>query len=78
MGLGPPVCEKCMVLYEFKHSYGWECPICKINRPNHLNLWSMTCDEEDIDQLTERLEANQRFYNFMMKEDGGDVSSSDA
>ncbi len=78
MGLGPPVCEKCMVLYEFKHSYGWECPICKINSPNHLNLWSMTCDEEDIDQLTERLEANQRFYNFMMKEDGGDVSSSDA
>ena len=41
MGLGPPVCEKCMVIYDFKHSYGWECPICKTNSPNHFNTSPM-------------------------------------
>jgi hypothetical protein len=75
MGLGPPVCENCKVLYEFKHSYGWECPICKLNSPDHLNLWEMS---DDVDKLTEQLKANKRFYDFMIKENGGDVSSSNA
>lgn len=58
MGLGPPVCEKCIVLYEFKHSYGWECPICKINSPDHMNAWSCGISEEE-------LEGNLRFLKFM-------------
>ena len=77
MGLGPLVCEKCMVIYDFKHSYGWECPICKTNSPNHFNLWSMQSDFQSLDELTEKLKANKRFYEFMMKEDGGDVSPLD-
>lgn len=50
MGLGPPVCEKCYVVYEFKHSYGWECPICKINSPDHLNLFDCGKSQEFLDQ----------------------------
>ena len=58
MGLGPPVCEKCLVLYEFKHSYGWECPICKTNSPNCYSLWSCGIGREE-------LEGNLRFLKFM-------------
>lgn len=77
MGLGPPVCEKCMVLYEFKHSYGWECPVCKTNSENKLSLWSMQSDNESLDDIEEQLKANKRFYDFMMKETGGDVPPTD-
>ena len=62
MGLGPPVCERCLVLYEFKHSYGWECPDCKLNSPDHLNAWS--CGYTD-----EYLEGNRRFWNFILGKD---------
>jgi hypothetical protein len=65
MGLGPPVCEKCRVLYEFKHSYGWECPICETNSSDHLNLWSMQSDHDTIESLMEELEGNERFLRFM-------------
>lgn len=58
MGLGPPVCERCLVLYEFKHSYGWECPICKINSPDHLNAWS--CGLTD-----QYLKNNLKFMKFV-------------
>jgi len=58
MGLGPPVCEKCLVLYEYKHSYGWECPFCKINSLEHLNAWSCGLSEE-------QLEANKRLQTFL-------------
>ncbi len=65
MGLGPPVCEKCLVLYRFKHSYGWECPICETNSPDHLNLWSMQSDDQTLEQIEEELESNLRFLEFM-------------
>ena len=60
MGLGPPVCENCKVYYTFKHSYGWECPVCKLNSPDHLNAWS--CGISD-----ETLKANLRLWQFMSK-----------
>jgi hypothetical protein len=59
MGLGPPVCLNCRVVYSFKLSYGWECPICKQNnhdRQGHL----FTCDISK-----EELEGNLRFFNFV-------------
>ena len=62
MGLGPPVCEKCLVLYEFKHSYGWECPICKVNSEDCRYLWSCGISEEE-------LEGNFRFLKFMQGPD---------
>ena len=78
MGLGPPVCKKCMVIYEFKHSYGWECPVCKTNDGAdtvHLFALGILMDGS-LEKVTEQLEANRRFYDFMMKEDGGDDKSS--
>lgn len=68
MGLGPPICERCLVFYTYKHSYGWECPICKQNSPEHLNLWATDYTEEE-------LEGNLRFLQFIKGvgyEDGQD------
>jgi hypothetical protein len=59
MGLGPPVCTKCRVLYTFKQSYGWECPICKTNNANYkVGLWESDFTEKE-------LEDNLKFYNFI-------------
>jgi hypothetical protein len=60
MGLGPPVCENCKVLYTYKNSYGWECPICKINSENCLHLWSCGISDEE-------LAANLKLWQFMNK-----------
>lgn len=67
MGLGPPVCENCLVIYEFKHSYGWECPICKLNSPEHLNAWTCGISAEE-------LAGNLRFFYFVK---GIDYASTD-
>jgi len=67
MGLGPPVCEKCWVLYEFKHSHGWECPICKVNSEHCLHAWSCGISEEE-------LEGNLHFLKFMKGPDTVDNS----
>ncbi len=58
MGLGPPVCEKCFVLYEYKRSYGWECPICNTNSLECLHAWSCGISEE-------QLESNKRLLTFL-------------
>ena len=58
MGLGPPVCMRCRVIYTYKHSYGWECPICEKNDDQKGSLWDCGIDEEE-------LEANLRFLLFM-------------
>lgn len=58
MGLGPPVCLRCKVIYKFKHSYGWECPVCKKNDDQRASLWDCGIDEEE-------LEGNLRFLLFM-------------
>lgn len=68
MGLGPPVCMKCRVFYEFKNSYGWECPICKINDPNHRGLFECGIDKEE-------LENNLKFYNFVKGKSNEDQGS---
>jgi hypothetical protein len=78
MALGPPVCEKCMVIYEFKHSYGWECPVCKTNSESKLGLWDMQHDELTLEELTEQLKSNRNFYDFVAGKDNDDVSSSNA
>jgi hypothetical protein len=60
MGLGPPVCTKCRVIYTFKHSYGWECPICKMNDDEHkVGLWECDIPEEELIN-------NLRFYEFVL------------
>ena len=58
MGLGPPVCMRCRVICKYKHSYGWECPICKENKGDYANLFDCGIDEKE-------LEDNLRFYNFV-------------
>lgn len=58
MGLGPPVCMKCQVLYTFKHSYGWQCPICEQNDLDHEYLFTCGLDIEE-------LKANERFLRFL-------------
>ena len=63
MGLGPPVCLRCRVVYTFKHSYGWECPICKVNDEGvRGNLFDCGIPEEE-------LEGNLRFLLFMQGKD---------
>lgn len=63
MGLGPPVCLRCRVIYTFKHSYGWECPICKANDEGvRGNLFDCGISEEE-------LEGNLRFLLFMQGRD---------
>lgn len=59
---------KCRVLYEFKHSYGWECPICKTNDPDHKGLFECGISEED-------LENNLKFYNFVKGKSNEDQGS---
>lgn len=58
MGLGPPVCGKCLVLYTFKHSYGWECPVCHQNDDNQLGLFECNYSHE-------WLEGNLRWWKFI-------------
>jgi hypothetical protein len=58
--LGPPVCLKCRVFYKFKHSYGWECPVCKKNDSDHSHLFVCGISEEE-------LEANERFFKFILE-----------
>lgn len=58
MGLGPPVCMQCRVIYRYKHSYGWECPICERNDPDHKNLF-------DCGISIDELEGNLLFLLFM-------------
>lgn len=62
MGLGPPVCMECRVIYTFKHSYGWECPICKLNNDRSNGLFECGISEEE-------LEGNLRFLLFMQGKD---------
>jgi hypothetical protein len=59
MSLGPPVCMRCRVIYNYKHSYGWECPICKVNDDKQQgNLFDCGISEEE-------LEGNLRFLLFI-------------
>lgn len=58
MGLGPPVCMRCRVIYRFKHSYGWECPVCKMNDTDHMGLFECGISEEE-------LRGNERFLLFI-------------
>jgi hypothetical protein len=46
------------VLYQFRHSYGWECPVCKHNSDD--KLWHNSCGISD-----EELEGNLIFLKFM-------------
>ncbi len=60
MGLGPPVCENCLVLYEFKHGHGWVCPFCQKNSENCLYAWSCGIS-------VEVLEGNHKLLSFLKK-----------
>ena len=49
-------------MYNYKHSYGWECPICKISNGSHLGLFECGISHEE-------LEGNLRFLLFMQGRD---------
>jgi hypothetical protein len=55
MGLGPPVCMKCMVIGNLSEEKGWFCEICD-SRDLKGNLWNNIGVSED------ELESNYRFY----------------
>lgn len=68
VGLGPPICMKCRVMYTYKGSYGWECPICETNDENQKGyLFECGISEEELD-------ANLRFLLFMK---GIDIDKKD-
>lgn len=52
---------RCRVVYHFKHSYGWGCPICEQNDDQKGGLWDCGIDEEELD-------GNLRFLMFMKGE----------
>lgn len=63
MGLGPPVCDKCMVIAHLKN-HTWSCPVChSIHVPN--NLWEYTTEYQ------KRFEDNTKFMKFMKGESNG-------
>lgn len=50
------------MIYTFKHSYGWECPICGKNDLGQQNLWECGISEDELD-------GNLRFLLFMQGRD---------
>jgi hypothetical protein len=67
MGLGPPVCEKCWVIGEFRHNDNpWYCPICGSTKLK-ASLWSCGVSQAE-------LEGNLRFLKFMKGPDAVDNS----
>lgn len=62
MGLGPPVCEKCMVLAEYDNDRvdlgknPWHCSICNNDDPKY-SLWSCGWTQQE-------LEDNKHFLRF--------------
>lgn len=49
MGLGPPVCHKCKLLYAYDYcgTIRWQCPKCgAILEDCEVNLWELSADEQ--------------------------------
>ena len=48
MGLGPPVCDKCKLLYAYDHGgpVRWQCPKCK-QENGEFHLWELSKDEQN-------------------------------
>ena len=67
---------KCRVIYDYKHSYGWECPICKMNHISEdlrKSLFDCGISEEE-------LKGNLQFWKFVKGIDDASIdgrSSSD-
>ena len=50
MGLGPPVCAKCKLLYAYYDggAVRWQCPKCGAGLEEcELHLWELSKDEQD-------------------------------
>ena len=50
MGLGPPVCTKCNLLYAYESggAVTWQCPKCKAGIEDcKANLWELPTEEQD-------------------------------
>ena len=59
MSLLVPVCPDCLLLYEFRHSYGWECIGCKINTGDFQLLHKYDINTQQI------IIDNTKFYKFL-------------
>jgi hypothetical protein len=57
MGLGPPVCQHCMVIVHYHSVHRWVCKYCGNINPK-LNAWDCGLTEE-------QLEGNARFLDFV-------------
>lgn len=56
MGLGPPVCDRCIVIAELRNDI-WSCPVChSIRLSGHL--WEYT------DEYQQRFENNSKLVKF--------------
>jgi len=61
MGLGPPVCTKCMVIGQLSGGT-WVCPVCySVRLGNHL--WEFT------EEYQKRFEDNTKFMKFVQGKD---------
>ena len=58
MGLGPQVCEQCVVIFAFDDEKGWYCPICGSTKSSrHTGIGPL----RDLTQYTDNL----KFLQFM-------------
>lgn len=49
MGLGPPVCHKCNLLYAYSDGgpTRWQCPKCKASLEDcEVHLWELSTEEQ--------------------------------
>ena len=65
MGLGPPVCAKCKILYAYDDggAIRWQCPKCKAMLDDcELHLWDLTSDKQNeyLDRSSEFRDAEKK------------------
>lgn len=58
MGLGPPVCQRCMVIAHYHSIHTWICKYCGNTSPK-LNAWNCGLTEE-------QLQDNAVFLDFVL------------
>ena len=66
MGLGPQVCEQCVVIFDFNPDTGWQCPICGSTKSDrHTGIGPLS----DF----KKYEDNLKFLQFMQGKKDGSV-----
>lgn len=66
MGLGPQVCEQCVVIFKHTRDKGWFCPICGATKSNRFTGIGPISD-------LKQYEDNLKFLQFMQGKTDGSI-----